>query len=690
MGAVTRYMILILLVISVADGRILTLNSSNDDLISDGINDRDSSVTQNLSSCRHQYGFLPCAENAAGYIFMIVVYQVLLIVGDKLIGSGSDVFFYVTGPRIGGIIFRILRALPSMMLMIISGVLGDKTNAQAQVSVVVGVYAGITVFSLTAQWFMTLVSASKSLSKGADEDEESSDSIYCFPKKLNLRSLIENGVNVDDDTCRTAKIMLLSLIPYVVLQLVYAFDSSSGKRIITLIALVVSSLSLIAYFAYQIKDPWMQKRSLNYSKFDSVQRGLIQHVEGLGKLVNEDGTPNTLLIKSFFDKADKDDDQCIEEDELEKMVRKVFQAGKVDIGQNDAMSNVLNKLDRNRDKKITEDEFVDGFKQWIDEAKNPASDDDFDAKEMFHKASQLLKERKENNSSDIDRIMAKILKQAEGQLMKSEKLITDNGEPNVERIKCLFREFDTNEDGTLTAPEVKQLIGRVKFGTYQMKDEDVIKEMFKVFDQDGNEAIDEKEFIKGVQAYLDKAMKAVGKSGKTRALEEFEKIVWKEEEYGIYGVLKSVFRVLLGIAMLTFLAGPLMSTILELSNAMSLPSFVVSFVVVPLAMNGRAAIAAVLPSTRNRKSSLTFSEIYGGVIMNNMSGLTTLLAIVYAKELTWDFSAEVLTIMVVCFLVGMHAFLNKTYYLWTCIPALLLYPFSLGLFYFCQVFLSWN
>ncbi|KAL1537815.1 sodium/calcium exchanger NCL-like [Salvia divinorum] len=688
MAVFTHYMILILLLISIADGRILSLDSSDDRLISDGISQPDSSssvaTTANLSTCRHQYGFLPCAENAAGYIFLIVVYQVLLIVGDKLIARGSHVFLFVTGPRIGGIIFRILRALPSMTFMIISGVLGDKSNAQSQVSAVVGIYAGITVFSLTVQWFMTMLSASKSPRKEEDEQE------HGFLSKLKFRNLIENGVDVDDNTCRTAKIMLLSLIPYVVLQFVYAFDTSSGKRIITLIALVVSSLSLLSYFAYQIHDPWMQKRSLDYSKFDSVERGLMQHVEQLGKLVNEDGTPNTVLIRSFFDKEDKDDDQCIAVDELEKMVRKVFEAGKADVSQNDAMNNVLNRLDRNRDTRITEDEFVDGFTQMILEAKTPSPSDDFNPKEMIQKASELLKEKNENNSSDIDKIMAKVLKQAEGQLMKSEALITENGEPNIERIKCLFREFDTDESGSLTATELKQLIGKVKFGTDKMKHKDVIKEMFKCFDQDGNEEIDEKEFMKGVQNYIDKAMKVVGASQKTRALEEFEKIVWNEQDYGIDAVLKSLLQVLLGIVMLTFLAGPLMGAILELSNAMNFPSFVVSFVVVPLAMNGRVALTALLPSARQRKSSLTFSEIYGGVIMNNLAGLTTLLAIVYAKELTWDFSAEVLTIMMVCAIVGTHAFLRKTYHLWTCIPVLLLYPLSLGLFYFCQVFLSWN
>lgn len=76
--------------------------------------------------------------------------------------------------------------------------------------------------------------------------------------------------------------------------------------------------------------------------------------------------------------------------------------------------------------------------------------------------------------------------------------------------------------------------------------------------------------------------------------------------------------------------------------------------------------------------------------MNNIAGLTTLLAIVYAKDLTWDFSAEVLTILVVCGIIGVQAFLSSTYHLWTCIPAFLLYPISLGLFYFVQVFFNWN
>lgn len=114
MAAFSRCLVSILFLIGVAQGRILSLNSSDDRLVSDGVDGEDG----NLSTCRHQYGFLPCGENAAGYIFLILVYQVLLVVGGKIIGSGSELLFYITGERFGGILFRILRALPSMMLMI--------------------------------------------------------------------------------------------------------------------------------------------------------------------------------------------------------------------------------------------------------------------------------------------------------------------------------------------------------------------------------------------------------------------------------------------------------------------------------------------------------------------------------------------------------------------------------------------
>lgn len=77
-----------------------------------------------------------------------------------------------------------------MFLDLDSGVFTTKETAQAQVSSVVGIYAGTTVFSLTVQWFMCVVTASKPLKEEDEDEEETSSSKSCFPIREKLRILI--------------------------------------------------------------------------------------------------------------------------------------------------------------------------------------------------------------------------------------------------------------------------------------------------------------------------------------------------------------------------------------------------------------------------------------------------------------------------------------------------------------------
>lgn len=74
-------------------------------------------------------------------------------------------------------------------------------------------------------------------------------------------------------------------------------------------------------------------------------------------------------------------------------------------------------------------------------------------------------------------------------------------------------------------------------------------------------------------------------------------------------------------------------------------------------------------------------QIYGGVFMNNVLGFSVLLAIIYVREMTWEFSAEVLVVLIVCLVVGLIASVRSTFPLWTAFVAFLLYPLSLLLVY---------
>lgn len=76
-----------------------------------------------------------------------------------------------------------------------------------------------------------------------------------------------------------------------------------------------------------------------------------------------------------------------------------------------------------------------------------------------------------------------------------------------------------------------------------------------------------------------------------------------------------------------------------------------------------------------------FLQIYGAATMNNVLCLSVFLALVYVRDLTWDFTAEVLIILIVCIVMGLFASFRTTFRLWTCSVAYLLYPFSLVLVY---------
>jgi hypothetical protein len=76
--------------------------------------------------------------------------------------------------------------------------------------------------------------------------------------------------------------------------------------------------------------------------------------------------------------------------------------------------------------------------------------------------------------------------------------------------------------------------------------------------------------------------------------------------------------------------------------------------------------------------------------MNNLLCLAVFLALVYIRDLTWEFSAEVVVILIVCVVMGALASFRTHFPLWTSILAFLLYPFSLALVYVLDYVLGWS
>lgn len=518
-----------------------------------------------------------------------------------------------------------------------------------------------------------------------------------------LKGLRDTGVTIDNQTSYTAGIMLLSLIPFVLVQPVTAFNSFLGRRILIFITLAVSLILLVSYFLYQFLNPWMQERSLEYSKYENLLAGFLHHVQrhARGKLINEKGEPDIDVIKRLFHETDRDANKCLEVSELENLILEM-QSGKVEVDKDYAISRMISSFDQNHDKKIQEEEFVEGCKDWIEKGLLAQSDDP-NSKKILRQAVEKYTKKQRDEIAKIEHIMARILKHVH----LTENLVKDDGSPNVEHIREIFHKYDLDRNNAITKPELEDVISSVEFGE-EINRNDTVHPVFRDFDKNGNNMIDEDEFVNGMIKWINEAIRESKCPDKKKAIDEYDKIKWSEVDKMVYELEndgefsykylltwkfnKPVLQVLLGIAILTLCAKPLVFSIEDFSNAVGIPPFLIPFVMVPLALNARMAIAAIFPASQksSKTASLTFSEIYGGVIMNNILGMATLLAVVCIKDLRWNYSAEVLIILVVCSVIGLLAFFSTTYPLWTCLLAFSLYPFSVLLIYLFECVFHWT
>ena len=159
----------------------------------------------------------------------------------------------------------------------------------------------------------------------------------------------------------------------------------------------------------------------------------------------------------------------------------------------------------------------------------------------------------------------------------------------------------------------------------------------------------------------------------------------------VWNAFKAVMMLLLGTIVAAVFADPLVDAVDSFSTASSIPSFFVSFVILPIACTSEAVSALKFAGRKKlATASLTYSQIYGSVTMSNILSLSVFLGLVYFRDLTWDFAAEVLVILIVCILMGAIASFRTTFPLWMSLVAYALYPFSLFLVYILDYVFGWT
>ncbi|KAI5605156.1 hypothetical protein BDE02_01G332900 [Populus trichocarpa] len=571
--------------------------------------------------------------------------------------------------------------------MAASGLLNTREVAQEYVSTGVGLLAGTSILLLTMLWGTCVIVGSVQSSKPTISNTSSSRLLSWFT---------EFGVTTDLETSYTARIMGLSVLPFLILQIPKIFNSNSGEYLTILISLVVSVASLLIYFFYQIFEPWIQKRRLEYVKCNEGLLRILQLVQerALGIILTGDGAPNINAIQRLFEEIDEDGDDCISPSEVRKLLIDIKSTG-MNINKDSASEELIKVLDLNDDKKITKEEFVHTFTKWLEETKYAMEKRYFTINslkridQVFHPFVESKRKEREMKRNLMSEIVSHLQSVALGNLIK------EDGTPDLLAIRRLFEDIDRDEDNCISKDELKELMKKIEIGKISWDVDEAAEKIIEALDTSGDQMIDEKEFAEGIVRWsinppenvTPVSTRSQDDNNRRTPWEEVDKLLKDEKTNAVdkssWAWFKAIMSMVLGAAILSVLAEPLTQSVQNFSEDAGIPSFFVSFVLAPLATNARAATSAITTACRKKSitTSLTFSEIYGGVFMNNVLGCSVLLFLVYARGLTWEFSAEVLVVLITCAIMSLAVSFRSDFPLWTSFMAFLLYPFSLFLVY---------
>ncbi|KAI4333603.1 hypothetical protein L6164_018387 [Bauhinia variegata] len=697
------------LLVAVVEVQGRFLRSTGSEQVSDGVSDAKSNLNFLLlngdesseKQCAQMYGFLPCSSSIFGHLFLILVYEYLLFHGESLLAAGGEQIFKILGPGIfGASAFHLLGAFPESLILLVSGLLSTtKETAQEYAYTGVGLLAGSSMLLLTLVWGTCVITGSKKYeNKSSSTITDVSNSAYT---RL-ISFLTGSGIKTDPETSSTARIMVFSITPLLIMQIPNLFQFSSGQRSVTLIiALIITVIFMFLYFIYQIFQPWIQKRRLEFVKHDHVILRIIEHVQKhtLQRILTRNGTPNVSAIRSIFKEINQDGDSGITASEVKKLLLE-NKLTEIDVNEEEEeVKETLKNFDLNDDNKINKEEFVDGFTKWLDQTKH-AVKKEYLRRDSLKKLYQVFEpwiQSKRKEREEQKHLMSEILSYAQSDIVGS--LLTEDGYPNEVAIKRFFEKIDCDGDSYISQSELKELLKNIKFVKASIDVNEAVARVIEELDINQDRVISEEEFVAGIEKWLNSSSidAPLSKSESQEAIyetwEKVDMVVKEEQGEGVIDKstrawFKAILYVVLGIALLSVLAEPLIENVHSLSEGAGIHPFFVSFILVPLATNAREATSAIKEARqkKTRTISLAISEIYGGVFMNNILGFFAVSVLIYARQITWEFSVEALVVAIVCAIMGLKASFCSTFPLWTAVCAFLLYPSSLVLVLYYKKF----
>lgn len=555
---------------------------------------------------QNPYNAFPDPENCniAQIVFLIGVYGYVLFIASNLISDGSELLLLVPSiaPLVGSVVLPILGAVPDGTMVLFSGLGPD---AQNQVSVGVGALAGSTVMLLTLPWVIGVVAGRVTLKDGKTPTyQRPADANAATWNKLEPPedfSLMNTGVGYGKEINEGAKIMLITLIPYLIIQgITFTVDKmpktdyspaekleaieseSRSENFYALVGLIICVLQFIWYLKKQISgDPAAVENAIAETTVQAITEGKLTLRGALSAFKEK---KLSLPAKGAIEQTLLDKDTT---DELRRTCK--------------ILAPFFGKYDLNGDGTIDFEEF-----------------------------RMIFRDVGENLS-----------RQEEESLFKSADVDGSGNICFVEFAACLMSfALDPSKYVSENKDKPRSSVCTDKYlapesGEEEGEEEEVPEDLADLDPQEQQRRI------------------------KTRA------------SWGMA----------LGTLMVLVFSDPMVDLLSELGKRINVSAFYISFILAPLASNASELVAGFNYAKKKTSKSITtsFSTLEGAAIMNNTFCLGIFLALVYFKNLAWEFSAETICILFVEVALVAQVYFRSVHRVLDGFIILSLYPVSLAL-----------
>jgi Ca2+/Na+ antiporter len=342
--------------------------------------------------------------NNSQVAFLFVIYAYVLYSGSNMISDGSELLQLIPAIAgiVGSIVLPILGAVPDGMMVLFSGLGPD---AQEQVAVGVGALAGSTIMLLTLPWFLAIFGGRVSIVAGVPQYKKPAGAPDDW-EKLDPNAgcgLFSTGVGVDKAVSLNAKLMLLTALIYLIIQVPATFAEKAGldtlaqsnaENFWASIGLVVCIACFCGYLVIMYlgakSDPNVQTQAaekmiaaIKKKKITirAVMADFKQKATATGGALNEkllDTIPKDQLswmkriLWPFFTAYDVNQDHKIDMEEFKLLIKDL---GESTAGSGDSIQKAFRLADADSSGKIEFEEFVKAIMSWALDPKRDIADD---------------------------------------------------------------------------------------------------------------------------------------------------------------------------------------------------------------------------------------------------------------------------------------------------------------------------